>query len=906
MSVPAAVIGRERELDALSAAATDAAAGHGCVVFLSGPTGSGKSALLKASAARIAESDTGVELVRTACLRSGTGVPLGACYRLLAALADEDTRGDRARRILKLIEQVAPPMLSFLPGIGPIAGAAVKAGSDIAASAFGDHEQKQGSFADDVVVTFKRIAGERPLVLVVDEAHWIDQPSAEVIESFAEDLRELAIAFVLSYDPEAVDDTHPLTLLRTEIRDKTCTRDLPLTELDAAAVDELLVARYGELPARRFGAWLRDRTRGNLRFIEQYLLRLEEQGLLHQVDGRWTLDGSIDGDPGSWRLDGEIATAQAPDTLLEALRPRFGMLTEEEQELLMQGAFQGPRFLSLVLARMLDLDERVVSSRLKPIRARRLVTFEEVDDWWGDRSDLVAFDPSVLQELAYSRAADSGRQRRDGHRQVAEAFEELVVDVQPRPRQALLEIARHYEEANEPVRAATLLVEVAESTFAQGADAETGLHARNAVNLLRKEGARDGNLETERLFARAALLVILGGESSWRTRTGSSEPLFQLAAEAARAAEACADLSLQANAQFATAQLVLTYRGLNEGIDALREARAIAERAQDAVAEFAVLLELGHQLDSIDLREGATVLEEAREVMASGRLAERLDPAALELEQGRLDMALGVAKFDLGEYGESATLLENSVRILSARQLDDDYAWALCFRGQLQTALGQWDEAEQTLRAAIAVFEDDERVLGARGYFRALLGRIGVERDPQQLDSARQEIAAGRQETHDAKRVSVEPLVDAYWAELLLDERTAAARREADELLAAVEDHGWARAAIVIGSLRARIALEEERLDDALALSSAAYDRLNQLGRYVPTVRSEEIVFTHARVLDAVSPGSPEALACFAEAADILDAKANSLADPAQQESLLERVRLSREIRAAAPSERTA
>ena len=56
--VPAAVIGRERELDALSAAATDAAAGRGRVVFLAGPTGSGKSALLKASTARIAESGT--------------------------------------------------------------------------------------------------------------------------------------------------------------------------------------------------------------------------------------------------------------------------------------------------------------------------------------------------------------------------------------------------------------------------------------------------------------------------------------------------------------------------------------------------------------------------------------------------------------------------------------------------------------------------------------------------------------------------------------------------------------------------------------------------------------------------------------------------------------------------------
>jgi len=286
--------------------------------------------------------------------------------------------------------------------------------------------------------------------------------------------------------------------------------------------------------------------------------------------------------------------------------------------------------------------------------------------------------------------------------------------------------------------------------------------------------------------------------------------------------------------------------------------------------------------------------------MTSGRLAERLDPAALALEKGRLDSTLGVAKFDLGDYGDAGALLESSTRILSTTRLDDDYAWALCFLGQLQTALGLWDEAEGSLREAIAVFGDDRRALGSRGYFRSLLGRVGVERDPQQLDVARLELEAGRRETHEAKYVSVEPLVDVHWAELLLAEGTEAARREVDELLAGAPNYGWARSEIAMASLRARIALDEQRLEDARTLSTGAYDRLRSLGGHVPAIRSEEIVFTHARVLDAVSPDSPEARACFGEAAGILRAKAESLTDTAQRDSLLQRVRLSREILAAA------
>jgi tetratricopeptide (TPR) repeat protein len=527
-----------------------------------------------------------------------------------------------------------------------------------------------------------------------------------------------------------------------------------------------------------------------------------------------------------------------------------------------------------------------------------MIEFEDVDGWWSDFSALVSFDPSVLQELLYGQAARSSYERRLLHGDVAAALEQLIGTDDRAPRQALLEVARQYELAGKPVQAATRLVRVAETTFAEGADYETALHAGKALALLRTDGARDGSAEVERLFARAALLVLLGGEPSWRAETGGGERLSALAAEAEHAADAAGDDLLRVEARFAAAQLALAYEGLESGVAAYDEVVASARQAGDAVTEFAALLKLGHHRGSLDLREGATALEEARAVLESGRLAERLGPNAITLEQGRLESALGVAKFDLGDYGEADRLLERSVRILSATRLDDDYAWALCFRGQLETALGLWDEAEATLREAIAVFDEVRRALGARGYFLALLGRVALERDPPQLDVARAALEAGRRETHDAKYVSVRPLVDVFWAELLLAQGSESARLEADELLEGAPNYGWVRGEIAMGALRARIALRDERLDDALDLSRAAYDRLAQLGGFVPAVRSEEIVFTHARVLDAV--GSAEAAAVYAEVEAILRAKADSLTDPAQRDSLLQRVRLSREILAAA------
>jgi tetratricopeptide (TPR) repeat protein len=336
-------------------------------------------------------------------------------------------------------------------------------------------------------------------------------------------------------------------------------------------------------------------------------------------------------------------------------------------------------------------------------------------------------------------------------------------------------------------------------------------------------------------------------------------------------------------------------------VDAYAEAVQVARDAGDAVTEFAALLKLGHHRGSLNLHEGAAALEEASELLASGRLAERLGPDALTLERGHLDSARGVAQFDLGEYGEAGRLLDNAVQILSATRLDDDYGWALCFRGQLLTSLGLWDEAEESLREAIAVFEEERHALGARGYFRMLLGRVGVEREPQQLDDARRRLEEGRRETEEAGYGSLRPLVDAYWAELLIAEGDEQGRRAADELLARSESQGWTRGDVLRNSLRARIALLDGRRDDALACSGAAYDLLQAGGGAVTAVRNEEVVYVRALAL--AGAGLPEAKERFEDAADILRAKAASLDDPAQRESLLERVRLSREILA---SERTA
>ncbi len=896
-------IGRQRELEQLLEVAEQARAGRGSVVFLAGPTGSGKSILLKAVAETLASAEAGdsPELVSALCYETSAGNPLGPFGEVLRALTNRERRGKRAKRVLELVGQVAPPLVELIPVIGKLAALGVKAASDIGIYALGSsHEAQQAQLASDVAAALQRVADEMSLVVVLDDAHWIDAPSTEVIARVARAAEERPLALVIAYDDSLVDDRHPLARVRATAIGRPGVCDLALDDLSRDAVETLLRDRYGTVPGERLADWLHDRTEGSPLFLERYLSSLEEQGVLRGDDGGWRLDGAIAGKPGDWRLSGALAEALTPDSLLELLRPRVADLDDEERSLLETGAVQGRRFLSTVIVRLLDREEDEILDRLaKVAQRRRMIAYEDTEDWWSDRSALYSFDPGLLQELLYGRYARSPYERRRRHRAVAEVLEGLVAGDDPPPRHALLEIARHYEEALEPLNAAARLVEVAESTFAEGADRETAAHAERAVALLRGVPLNrlDGEARTDaqRLLARAILLRLLGGEPSWRADPShGDEKLLVLAEEAERAAEAASDPKLKANARYATARVLTAYGRLDEAIAAYRVALDLARAAGDPVAEFTILINFGHQLDSVNLRKGWDVLQEAHALLTGGALADQLDDARRAVETARLEMRIGVAAFDLGRYGEALELLVRSSQGLREARSLDDAAWSLAFLAQVYTAIGLYEAAEATLRDALGLFTHEGESLGVRGYLRALLGHLYLEWDPSRPADAREALVSGREETAKSAYRAVIPLVESHWAELLIAEGTPAALWEAEKTLEAAPSFGWARSEIAASSLRARVALAEGRVDDAVELSTRAVAELEKRGGAVPAVRSEEILFAHARILAAA--GSKEATSRYAEAARVVRDKANSLADAALKESFLKRVRLSREV----------
>ncbi len=468
-----------------------------------------------------------------------------------------------------------------------------------------------------------------------------------------------------------------------------------------------------------------------------------------------------------------------------------------------------------------------------------MIEFEDVDGWWSDFSDLVSFDPTVLQELLYSRGRAISL-RNDGmrHGEVAEALEELVGRRRARS-------APGAARDRAPVRAGRRAAcgrrpcssQVAETTFAEGADRETALHAGKALDAPRHRGRPRREPETERLFARAALLLLLGGEPSWRADTGGAERLFALADDAERAAEACGDAQLRAGATLRERRSsTLAYGGARRRRRRLPEAverRAGGGRRRDGVRRPASARPPPRQRRPA--RGGRRRWRRRSELLASGRLAERLDPDALDARAGpaRLDAGGRVVRPRRVRRGGPAP------RERRADPVGDPPRRRLRLGALLPRAAPRRRSGCGTRpRSRCARRSPSSRRTGGRSAPAATSARCSAASASSGTRSSSTSRGAswrrdGARRTRRGTCPS-EPLVDVYWAELLLAEGTEAARREADELLAAAPNYGWARSEIAMASLRARIALAEGRLDDALVLSSAAYNRLDGARRPRP------------------------------------------------------------------------
>jgi DNA-binding SARP family transcriptional activator/pimeloyl-ACP methyl ester carboxylesterase/predicted ATPase len=484
----APIIGREREVSELRALLLQASDGHRRLVFVTGEAGIGKTSLVDAFLRAAPESGNGF-VARGQCIEHrGAGEPYLPVLDALGRLG----RLEAAREAL---ERFAPTWLVQLPGL-------VEPGllEQLHARSAGATRERM---LREMVDALDELARERTVVLLLEDLHWADYSTLELLEALArrrEAARLLVVATLRPHGDDALAVVRSLTVRKLAV-------ELALQPFDADAVDEYLAARLpGSPPQKELVDRMLELTRGSPLFVEKIVDTWVEEGRVDRgVDGAWQLTAGPDD-----------LLESVPGSLRELFQQRFGELSVEQQDTLAAASVAGVEFSAALVAAALDKPEEEVERVLDGLTQQGGFVEARGEERWPDRTlaTRFGFRHDLLQETLYDRLSAGRRARL--HARIADRLAGAWGD---RTEEIASELASHYVRARDAGHAVRALVLAADHAVGRTAQREAIDHLERALELVGelRDGPEKGAAE---LAARIRLAPARFAVEGWESPAG--------------------------------------------------------------------------------------------------------------------------------------------------------------------------------------------------------------------------------------------------------------------------------------------------------------------------------------------------------------------------------------------------
>lgn len=461
----AAIVGRLHERADVLRAFDAAASGRRQVVFVSGEAGIGKTTLVDAVLRELRGRP--VRVTEGQCVEHyGSGEP----YLPVLEAIDGLRRGPLGPPAEATLREHAPAWL--LRAIG------------IQSSPDEDSPAPEHTL-HALAASLEVLAAETPLVLVLEDVHWIDYSTLDLLAVLAQRRRPARLLVLCTLRPaDAIARGHPVTQMKRELLRKGSCRELALSGLSGTDVASYLAARF---PGCETGGdllpLLMDRSEGNPFAIVTLLDHLVDRQLLVERGGRWEVRKGV-----------ETLRTVIPDGLRAVVEPRLERLADDELELLEVACVAGSGFSADVIAR--------VAPRLADVEhvhglCDALVRRQEILRLKDERYE---FRHALYQQVIYQRLPAARRRRL--HQAVGEALEALQSG---RTSGIAATLAVHFERSGDVQRAVRHRGEAATHARSRFAYQETRLHLEAALALLTTQEE-----SAERLGREVALLQELG------------------------------------------------------------------------------------------------------------------------------------------------------------------------------------------------------------------------------------------------------------------------------------------------------------------------------------------------------------------------------------------------------------
>ncbi|MEA2398606.1 MAG: hypothetical protein QOK25_2162 [Thermoleophilaceae bacterium] len=395
-----ALLGRQQELGDLALALAEALAGRGQFCVLAGESGIGKTRLADEIAARAASEGATVRWGRA---WEGGGAPAFWPWVQVIRGLSEGGDSELLRRQLgagaKWVAQIVPELRALLPDIEPPGSL--------------DTDQARFALFDAVATFLCRVAGDRPLAILLDDVHAADPPTLLMLEFVARSVRDAPIFLLASYQEAAAAGRPEIDTIVNELAREA--RQIVLRRLNEADIARLIAMRGNVDPSPELARALHATTDGNPFFATEVVRLLAAEGQLERQRG------------------GATARFPLPDTVRDAVRRRFEPLGAAAGETLQMAAVIGREFRLGTLERATGVAREQLIETLD-----RAVTVDLIGELEGTPG-LFRFDHGLMRETLYGELSPTRRIR--AHGVVGDTLEEQYAN-EPEPHVA--ELAHHF------------------------------------------------------------------------------------------------------------------------------------------------------------------------------------------------------------------------------------------------------------------------------------------------------------------------------------------------------------------------------------------------------------------------------------------------------------------------------
>jgi serine phosphatase RsbU (regulator of sigma subunit)/tetratricopeptide (TPR) repeat protein len=427
------LVGRDKELKILETALAHVEKGYGKAIFVAAPAGVGKSRLIQEFKLQVQLAEN--PFLTGHCFEQGMSAykPVADALKQLLPLTNREELEKYGNVLVKILPELQEKGYEPLPNLQGIS-------------------EKLRLF-DTITAWLTDVSTRETLVIFIDDLHWIDQASIDLLNTCIRDLRKSKVMFMGTFRDDEVPAGHPLW--------QTFEEELTsLVKLDPFTTDDiraLIKAMLGSIDLKNeFVEHVKNATGGNAFFISEVMRYLVEEGIL-QI--KFT----------TWHLPADYTSWELPTSIEATVNRRLNTLSPKAMELIRLAAVAGRKLRLSLFKAVSGWEEEEIFSAIDELIERQFLNRLEHE---------YLFPHDRVRETLYDSLEEG--LRKELHQKVAETIEaeniNQLINVSG-------ELAYHFSRSNDIKKAIKYLLMAG---FSSPVRMEASMLLQEATGLLEK------------------------------------------------------------------------------------------------------------------------------------------------------------------------------------------------------------------------------------------------------------------------------------------------------------------------------------------------------------------------------------------------------------------------------------